>query len=46
MKSEWITCQNCEDEFRVITDSLVGASYCPLCGSAIEDDDLEDDDWD
>jgi rRNA maturation endonuclease Nob1 len=41
---KWITCAECEEEFRVVTDSLVPVTYCPLCGSDIpsEEDDEED----
>jgi rRNA maturation endonuclease Nob1 len=32
----WITCQECEEEFRVITDSMTPITYCPLCGSDLD----------
>jgi rRNA maturation endonuclease Nob1 len=34
---KWITCTNCEEEFRVITDSLQPITYCPLCGEDIDE---------
>ena len=42
---KWITCAECEEEFRVITDSLDHVTYCPLCGSDLpsEEDDEEED---
>ena len=41
----WITCPDCEEEFRVITDSLDPVLYCPLCGGDIEEE-LEEDELD
>jgi|LakMenE01Jun11ns_1017448.scaffolds.fasta_scaffold9952471_3 rRNA maturation endonuclease Nob1 len=43
---KWITCQDCEEEFRVITDSLEPITYCPLCGSDLPEAELEDDELD
>lgn len=43
---DWITCTECEEEFRVITESLEAIAYCPLCGSDIELDIEDDEDWD
>ena len=40
---KWITCDSCDEEFRVITESLEPISYCPLCGSDIYEDDPEED---
>jgi rRNA maturation endonuclease Nob1 len=39
---KWITCPECEEDFRVITDSLNPVTYCPLCGSDLPEDELED----
>ena len=43
---KWITCGECEEEFRVITESLEPVGFCPLCGSELydneEDEDFED----
>jgi rRNA maturation endonuclease Nob1 len=46
---KWITCNECEEEFRVITESLSPIAFCPLCGSELydtydEDEDIEYDD--
>jgi hypothetical protein len=42
---KWITCPECEEEFRVITESLQPVTYCPLCGSDLpEEEDEEFDD--
>ena len=43
---KWITCVNCDEEFRVITESLEPIQYCPLCGSDIYEDDEFDEDED
>lgn len=40
---KWITCNECEEEFRVITESLAPIGFCPLCGSELYDEDEEDD---
>ena len=43
---KWITCDSCDEEFRVITESLEPVQYCPLCGSEIYEDQDEDEDED
>lgn len=41
---KWITCAGCNEEFRVVSDSLESVAYCPFCGDEIfdEEDDLYD----
>lgn len=39
---KWITCAECEEEFRVITESLVSVTFCPLCGNDLPEDEHED----
>lgn len=40
---KWITCSECDTEFRVISDSKDLAEYCPFCGHELtEEDDIED----
>lgn len=47
---DWITCPSCEEEFKVITESLESIAYCPFCGedTTYEEDIEEDEDdyWD
>lgn len=45
---KWITCDDCGEEFRVITDSHNEVQFCPLCGSDLPlvDEDEEDEDHD
>jgi uncharacterized paraquat-inducible protein A len=43
---KWISCQECEEEFRVITESMESVTYCPLCGADLPEEDVNDDDWD
>ena len=45
---KWITCGSCDEEFRVISESIDPVQYCPFCGSDIfdEEDDEDDDDDD
>lgn len=45
---DWITCPECEEEFRVITESLEPVTYCPLCGADIDEplDEYVEDDFD
>jgi hypothetical protein len=40
---KWITCPDCEEEFRVITDSLDPVQFCPLCGGDLPEEDLDED---
>jgi hypothetical protein len=39
-KGEWYTCSHCEEEFRVLSDSLSPVIFCPFCG----EDDFDDED--
>jgi hypothetical protein len=41
---KWITCNECEEEFRVITECLDPIAFCPLCGSELYEDPNDDDD--
>lgn len=45
MKNDWIICNTCEEEFRVVSDALTEVGFCPFCGSEIEqelDEDYEE----
>jgi len=42
---KWITCNECEEEFRVITESLDPVAFCPLCGSELYEDEEEDEEY-
>jgi uncharacterized paraquat-inducible protein A len=41
-KKEWTTCEECETEFRVISDNHNSIAYCPYCGYELEFEDDED----
>ena len=41
---DWISCTACDEEFRVITESLESISYCPFCSEPIEEEYDEDED--
>jgi rRNA maturation endonuclease Nob1 len=41
---KWITCSECEEEFRVITDSIDLVTFCPLCGSDLPEAPVDDED--
>jgi uncharacterized paraquat-inducible protein A len=43
-KGDWLTCQECESEFKVISDRHEQIAYCPYCGYDIEEDEEEDED--
>lgn len=43
---KWITCNTCDEEFRVISESLSSVTYCPFCGTDIEEEDDEEEDED
>jgi rRNA maturation endonuclease Nob1 len=44
---KWYECLECEEEFRVITESLETIGFCPLCGCETQEsaDDEEDEDY-
>lgn len=42
---DWVECESCWAEFRVVSDSDEIVSFCPFCGTEIdcsEDDEDED----
>jgi|APCry1669193128_1035447.scaffolds.fasta_scaffold06006_7 Zn-finger nucleic acid-binding protein len=41
-RDDWVTCDNCEEEFRVINETLAEVEYCPFCGEML-DDSLDED---
>ena len=38
----WITCSECEEEFRVISDGIEPVAYCPFCSADVVDSNLEE----
>lgn len=42
---KWVNCNVCDEEFRVISESLESVAYCPFCGNDIEEDEEEDEDY-
>jgi len=32
----WITCEECETEYKVMSDSLEHTNFCPFCGSTVD----------
>lgn len=43
---KWITCESCEEEFRVISDNDTPIAYCPFCSEPINsDEDSDEDDY-
>lgn len=45
--NEWECCEVCDSEFKIVTTSDEKISYCPFCGSDIEIEQPEEDDyWD
>jgi rRNA maturation endonuclease Nob1 len=43
---DWIECQSCWAEFRVVSDTDESVTFCPYCGGEIEHEDDEDDVYD
>lgn len=33
---DWITCNDCGEEYKVISDTLESVAFCPFCGTEIE----------
>jgi ribosomal protein S27E len=40
---KWHECLECEEEFRVMTESLDSVVFCPLCGTELEEPEVEED---
>ena len=40
---DWIECQSCWAEYRVVSDSDTAVEFCPFCGAEVEEEDTEDD---
>lgn len=44
---DWLECQSCWADFRVVSDTDSAVAYCPYCGDEIvNDDDEEEDEFD
>jgi hypothetical protein len=41
----WSSCSECDEEFRVITESMKPILYCPFCSSDIEIEEEDDPDY-
>ena len=41
---DWIECQSCWAEFKLISDVDSPISYCPYCGEPVEITDEDEDD--
>lgn len=42
---DWIICPSCDEEFKIITDSVViSPIYCPFCSEELDDLEDEEDD--
>lgn len=39
---DWTECSHCGEEFKVLSDTGTEVSYCPMCGSELEDEQLEE----
>ncbi len=39
---DWIECQSCWAEFKIVSDSDELPQFCPFCGGEVEHDDDED----
>jgi rRNA maturation endonuclease Nob1 len=39
---DWIECQSCWAEFRVVSDTDEIVAFCPYCGCEVEHKDEED----
>lgn len=42
---KWEECSSCCEEFRVITESLEKTTFCPFCGTELDEVDEEDEDY-
>jgi rRNA maturation endonuclease Nob1 len=38
---QMITCEECEEEFEIVCDTIVQPEFCPFCGSKLAYDDLD-----
>lgn len=39
---DWIECQSCWAEYKVVSDSDETVTFCPYCGAEIEEEDEDD----
>lgn len=42
---DWVECESCWTEFRVVSDSDEVVGFCPYCGSEIECQDDDDEEF-
>jgi len=44
--TDWITCDVCEAEYKIVTSLMSAPQYCPFCGTETETDTTDEDyDW-
>jgi hypothetical protein len=41
---KWITCESCDTEFRIVSDSFYDVEYCPYCSVELPSDEEESED--
>ena len=42
--NDWHYCENCDSEFKVVSDNLDDILYCPFCSEEIEQEEEEEED--
>jgi rRNA maturation endonuclease Nob1 len=42
---DWMECESCGTEFRVISDTDETVSFCPYCGSEVEPDEEDEEEF-
>ncbi len=40
---DWVECESCWTEFRVVSDTDELVAFCPYCGSEVESKDEDED---
>jgi rRNA maturation endonuclease Nob1 len=44
-KDSWLSCEACESEFKIFSDSDEDVLFCPYCGYELENK-LDEEEWD
>lgn len=43
---DWVNCETCEEEFKVISSTETVIQFCPYCGSDVDLENGHEDDFD
>ena len=43
--NDWVACECCEAEFKIISDNTEDVAFCPYCGEPLEIEEEDDEEF-